>query len=104
MENSPTADQLFEERCLRERQLAAANPVPRPRAENRKELVAGGDYVVEIEVEVMFYPNDPDEACYRPETIDRMERIAELAKRGDVAALEAEGTVYVRKGLLAASA
>ena len=100
----PTLDDLFRERCERER-LDAAGRVRVPnRRERRTKLVQGVDYVVAIEVEVEFPPDLKGEACYRPETIRRMEHVADLARGGDVAALEAEGTVYVRKGFMTASA
>ena len=97
-------DDLFRERCERERSQAAGQVRVPYRTERRIKLVQGGDYVVAIEVEVVYPPDLKDEACYRPETIRRMEHVADLARLGDVDALEHEGTVYVRKGLLATSA
>ena len=101
MMDQQTADKLFAERCERERQQWAGRAVPEPRTETRTELVAEDDYVVAVQVDVIYYPNDPDKECYRVETIRRLERIRELAKLGDVAALEKEGTVYVRRNSMA---
>ncbi len=101
MQQEQTADELFAERCERERQRWVGQPIPPPRTETKMELVAGGDYIVAVEVEVIYYPNDPDEPCYRVETIRRLERVRELAKQGNVAALEKEGTVYVRRDAMA---
>ena len=98
-----TADELFAERCERERERWVGQPIPPPRAETKTELVAGGDYIVAVEVEVIYYPNDPDEPCYRVETIRRIERVRELARRGDVQAMEVEGAVFVRRGLVEAT-
>ena len=101
MDTDRTADDLFRERCERERQRTAGRPPAPYRTERKTKLVAGGDYVVAVEVEVVYPPDLPDEPCYRVETIRRLERVRELAKQGNVAALEKEGTVYVRRDAMA---
>lgn len=68
------------------------------RKERIIEWVAGGPYVVAVEVEAVYPVDDPSEPCLTPDTVRFLEKLEELAEAGDVAALKRAGTVYVRLG------
>ncbi|OYW21833.1 MAG: hypothetical protein B7Z55_05380 [Planctomycetales bacterium 12-60-4] len=63
------------------------------------EWVEGGDFAVAVEVEAVFPPDAPTEACLRPETVRWLESLEDAAARGDVATLQAAGRVYRRETL-----
>lgn len=74
-----------------------------PRTEQVVEWVSGGDYAVAVEVEAVFPPDAPTEACFRPETIRWLEHLADCAEKGDVASLELAGRVYQKRKRVAAN-
>lgn len=71
-----------------------------PRKERTTHWVVGGNYAVAVEVEVMYDSGFSSESYLSVETVHRLEELTRLAKAGDVAALEAAGTVYVRQSSL----
>jgi hypothetical protein len=62
--------------------------------EKRKRWVQRGDYAVEVEVEVVFPPDDPLEPCLEPSTVRRLDEIARRAQQGDLASLRRVGRVF----------
>ena len=69
---------------------------PEPRKETICKWIAGGDYVVGVDVEVEYPVDAPYEPCLRPDTVRYLERLAECARRGDLESLQRAGTVYER--------
>jgi hypothetical protein len=69
---------------------------PEPRKETIRKWVAGGDYVIGIDIEVEYPVDAPYEPCLRPEAVRYLERLADSARRGDLVALQQAGTVYER--------
>ena len=51
------------------------------RREKRKRWVQRGQYAVEVEVEVVYPPEDPSEPCLEPYTIRRLDEIARRAAK-----------------------
>lgn len=70
---------------------------PEPHTQKVIEWVDGGEYVVAVEVEAIFPPDAPSEACLSPEAVKWLESLEDAAVRGDVAALQAAGRVYRRE-------
>jgi len=64
------------------------------RREKRKRWIQGGEYAVEVEVEVVFPEDDPTEACLEPATIEWIREITRRAEKGDVEYLISVGRVY----------
>lgn len=60
------------------------------------EWIESGDFAVAVEVEAIFPPDAPTEACLRPETVRWLESLEDAAARGDIATLRAAGRVYRR--------
>lgn len=58
------------------------------------EWIEAGDFAVAVEVEAIFPPDAPTEACLRPETVCWLESLEDAAARGDIATLRAAGRVY----------
>jgi len=52
------------------------------------------NFVVAVEVELVFPIDDPSEPCYEPNTIQLLRDIKEHAERGDIAWLRTHGKVY----------
>jgi hypothetical protein len=53
------------------------------------------DYVVAVEVEGVFPPDDPSEPCLESETVEFLREVHEHAERGDEAWLREHGRLYV---------
>ena len=64
------------------------------RREKRKRWVQRGQFAVEVEVEVVFPDEDPDEPCLEPITARWLDEIARHAEVGDVAYLRNVGRVF----------
>jgi len=64
------------------------------RREKRKRWVQRGQFAVEVEVEVVFPDEDPDEACLEPATVRWLDEVAQRAEVGDVAFLHNVGRVF----------
>ncbi len=64
------------------------------RREKRKRWVQRGQFAVEVEVEVVFPADDPDEACLEPSTVRWLDEIANRAAQGDVDYLKQVGRVF----------
>ncbi|HEV3449299.1 MAG TPA: hypothetical protein VG099_31980 [Gemmataceae bacterium] len=60
----------------------------------RTRLIQEGRYVVAIEVEMVFPPDDPTEPCYEAETVELLREVQAHAKRGDVKWLRKVGKVF----------
>lgn len=73
---------------------AQENKAPAPRREKRKRWVQRGSYAVEVEVEVVYPPDEPDEPCLEPATVRWLDEIARKAEEGDVAYLRRAGRVF----------
>ena len=64
------------------------------RRETRKRWVQRGNYAVEVEVEVVYPPEDPSEACLEPDTIRWLDEVASKAEEGDIDFLRQAGRVF----------
>lgn len=64
------------------------------RREIRKRWIQRGEYVVEVEVEVVYPEDDPTEPCLEPATIRWIDEIAQRAEQGDVEYLRSVGRVF----------
>ncbi|HEY2250256.1 MAG TPA: hypothetical protein VGH74_04310 [Planctomycetaceae bacterium] len=64
------------------------------RREKRKRWVQRGQFAVEVEVEVVFPDESPDEACLEPTTVRWLDDVARHAEVGDVAYLRNVGRVF----------
>jgi hypothetical protein len=64
------------------------------RREKRKRWVQRGQYAVEVEVEVVFPIEDPNEPCLEPRTVRWLDEIAKRAEAGDVKYLKSVGRVF----------
>lgn len=60
----------------------------------RTRLVRTDRFVVAVEVEAVIPEDDPSEPCFESETVQLLRKVANRAKRGDVAWLRRHGTVY----------
>ncbi|MBI2192223.1 MAG: hypothetical protein HYU36_09580 [Planctomycetes bacterium] len=60
----------------------------------RTRLVRTDRFVVAVEVEAVIPEDDPSEPCFESEAVQLLRRVAEHAKRGDVAWLRRHGKVY----------
>ena len=61
----------------------------------RTRLIQADQYVVAVEVEMVYPLDDPDEPCYESEAVQLFREIGERAERGDVTWLSQRGKVYV---------
>ena len=61
----------------------------------RTRLIQKGRYVVAVEAEMVYPPDDPSEPCYEAETIQLLRQVKEHADRGDLDWLRQHGKVYV---------
>jgi len=66
----------------------------KPRREKRKRWVQRGEYAVEVEVEVVYPPDDPSEPCLEPAAVRWLDEIARRAASGDVEYLRTVGRVF----------
>ena len=64
------------------------------RREKRKRWVQRGQYAVEVEVEVVYSAEAPDEPCLEPATVRWLDEIARRAENDDVAYLRRVGRVF----------
>lgn len=62
--------------------------------EKRKRWVQRGNYAVEVEVEVIYPAEDPNEPCLEPATIRWLDEVAAKAEAGDLAFLQRAGRVF----------
>lgn len=60
----------------------------------RTRLVRTDRYVVAVEVEMVFPPDDPGEPCYESETVRFLKEVEEHARSGDLDWLRRHGKVY----------
>ena len=67
-----------------------------PHRELIRKWVAGGEYVVGVDVEVEYPVDAPQTPCFRPATVRFLENVAKLARAGNVSDLEKLGIVYRR--------
>ena len=64
------------------------------RRERRKRWVQRGDYAVEVEVDVVYFADDPTEPCLEPATVRWFDEVAQKAAEGDVEYLQKAGRVF----------
>jgi hypothetical protein len=64
----------------------------------RTRLIQTDRYVVAVDVEMVFPPDDPDEPCYEAETVQFLREVRERAERGEVEWLKQHGKVYAAVG------
>lgn len=62
--------------------------------ESRKRWVQRGRYAVEVDVEVIFPSDAPDQACLEPKTVKFLDDVARHAANGDVTWLRTIGRVF----------
>jgi hypothetical protein len=62
--------------------------------ETRKRWVQRGRYAVEVDIEVRFPADAPEQACLEPKTAKFLNEIAQHAKAGDLAWLRGVGRVF----------
>ncbi|HEX8322729.1 MAG TPA: hypothetical protein VF595_02335 [Tepidisphaeraceae bacterium] len=62
--------------------------------ETRKRWVQRGRYAVEVDVEVVFPADAPEQACIEPKTAKFLHEVARHASEGDVAWLRTVGRVF----------
>ena len=56
--------------------------------------VQRGDFAIEVEVDVVYPDDAPEEPCLEPQTIRLLDEIARRAERGDLAYLRHVGRVF----------
>ena len=64
----------------------------------RTRFIQTDQYVVAVEVEMVFPVDDPSEPCYESETVQFLREIKDRAERGDVAWLSQKAKVYTAVG------
>ena len=64
------------------------------RREKIKEWVHGGQYAVEVEVEIVYPDEDPTEPCLEPKTVKWLDEVAQRAEQGDLEFIRKAGRVY----------
>jgi hypothetical protein len=62
----------------------------------RTEWVAGGRYVVAVEIEATIFPERPGEPFLTPQTVRFLEQVARDARSGNLEALTKIGKVFVQ--------
>jgi hypothetical protein len=68
-----------------------------PREKTRRtEWVAGGRYVVAVEIEATIFPERPGEPFLTPQTVRFLEQVARDARAGNLEALTKIGKVFVQ--------
>ena len=60
------------------------------------EWVAGGRYVVAVEIEATIFPERPGEPFLTPQTVRLLEQVARDARAGNLEALRKVGKVFVQ--------
>ncbi len=64
----------------------------------RTRLIQTDQFVVAVEVEMVFPVDDPSEPCYESETVQLLKEVKQHAEAGDLDWLKARGKVYVAVG------
>ena len=64
------------------------------RIERRKKWIRWGNLAIEIEVDAVFTPDEPETPYYEPKTVKMLDEIAHKAELGDIAFLKKAGKVY----------
>jgi hypothetical protein len=64
------------------------------RRERRKRWVQRGQFAVEVEVEVVYPRENPNEPCLEPETVRWLDEVARKASEGDLEYLQRAGRVF----------
>jgi hypothetical protein len=64
------------------------------RRERRKRWVQRGKYAIEVEIEVVFPDESPDEGCLEPPTVRFLDEVARHAEVGDLDYLRKVGRVF----------
>ena len=64
------------------------------RREKRKRWVQRGQFAVEVEVDVIFPADLPNEPCLEPQTVRWLDEIAQKAQQGDLDYLRKVGRVF----------
>ena len=64
------------------------------RREKRKRWVRRGKYAVEVEVDVVFPAEAPNDACLEPDSIRFIDEVTRRAEAGDLAYLRSVGRVF----------
>ena len=64
------------------------------RREKRKRWVQRGEYAVEVEVEVVYSQEDPNDPCLEPATVRWLAEVAQKAEEGDIQYLQNVGRVF----------
>lgn len=62
--------------------------------ETRKRWVQRGRYAVEVDVEVVFPADAPEQACLEPKTAKFLDDVAKHAQAGDLIWLQSVGRVF----------
>jgi hypothetical protein len=74
--------------------------MPRQKPDREKtrltEWVAGGRYVVAVEIEATLFPERPGEPFLTPQTVRLLEQVARDARAGNLEALRKIGRVFVQ--------
>lgn len=60
------------------------------------EWVAGGRYVVGVEIEATLFPDRPGQPFLTPQTVRFLEQVARDARAGNVDALRRVGKVFIQ--------
>ncbi len=60
------------------------------------EWVAGGRYVVAVEIEATIFPERPAEPFLTPQTVRFLEQVARYARAGNLEAITKIGKVFVQ--------
>ncbi|HVX87005.1 MAG TPA: hypothetical protein VH253_19630 [Phycisphaerae bacterium] len=68
------------------------------RREKRKRWVQRGQYAVEVEVEVVYPEDAPEQATLEPQTVRWLDEVARHTAAGDVAYLRRIGRVFQAVG------
>lgn len=64
------------------------------RHEKRKRWVQRGQFAVEVEIDVVYPTDAPDEPCLEPNTLRFLDEVAKRAEVGDVTYLRQVGRVF----------
>lgn len=70
--------------------------IPKREKTRLTEWVAGGRYVVAVEIEATIFPERPGEHFLTPQTVRLLEQVARDAREGNLEALTKSGKVFVQ--------
>ena len=73
-----------------------ATQTPKSEKTRLTEWVAGGRYVVAVEIEATIFPERPGEPFLTPHTVRFLEQAARDARAGNVEAIRKIGKVFVQ--------